>query len=165
MSQKFQESLQEGPHAFLKSGIGNYEGTARTWFEPGDPIDTSSVAGSLKMILGDRFLMHEYASSMQGNALEGIAWIGNSLGEGRWQMAWIDSFHNGTRIMLSEGIAETDPNRPDMLGNYPAPPGPPWGWRTTIEKPAPDRLLITHFNISPEGEEVKAVEFDYRRKS
>ncbi|MDQ3102186.1 MAG: DUF1579 domain-containing protein [Bacteroidota bacterium] len=163
MSQKFQDSLQQGAHAQLKSFVGTYTGTSNTWFEPGDPIDTSQVTGTLRMVLGDRFLMHEYSGSMEGKPLEGIALIGFSLGENRWQIAWLDSFHNGTRIMLSESSVGSDPSFPNVIGTYPAPPGPSWGWRTTIEKPAEDRLVITHYNISPEGEEVKAVEFDYKK--
>jgi hypothetical protein len=43
------------------------------------------------------------------------------------------------------------------------PPGPPWGWRTEIAQPEPDRLVITHYNITPDGQEAMAIETDYRR--
>jgi len=164
MSGTFSTSLTSGAHALLARMAGRYEGISRTWFEPGEPIDTSPVKGTLRVVLGGRFLMHEYSGSMEGKPLEGIALIGYFLGDGHWQTAWVDSFHNGTRIMLSESAIGSDPQRPDVLGSYPAGDGSPdWGWRTTLEQPSADRLVITHFNITPQGEEVKAVEFDYRR--
>ncbi len=163
MSDKFQTSLSSGAHALLARYVGYFEGTARTWFQPGDPVDTSSVKGTLRSVLGGRFLVHEYTGTFEGKPLEGIALIGYSLGDGRWQTAWVDSFHNDTRIMLSESATHADAALPEVTGSYPAPPGPHWGWRTTLEQPAPDRVIITHYNITPEGEEVKAVEFDYAR--
>jgi hypothetical protein len=163
MSEDLKGSIQNGAHALLRQCVGSYTGTARTWFEPGEPIDIARVKGRLKMVLGGRFLLHEYEGSFQGKPLEGIALTGFSLGEGRWQTAWIDSFHNGTRIMFSQGGPGGDPQSPDVTGSYPAAPDPDWGWRTTIEVPSADRLLITHYNITPQGQEVKAVEFDYER--
>ncbi len=163
MSDKLQHSLKNGAHALLNHCVGKYEGTIRTWFEEGDPVDTATVKGELRQVLDGMFILHEYESTFQGKPMKGLAMIGHFLGEGRWQTAWVDSFHNGTRIMFSEGAAGADPLRPDVSGSYPAPPGPNWGWRTKMEQPSPELLVITHFNITPDGQEAKAVEFSYRR--
>jgi hypothetical protein len=64
--------------------------------------------------------------------------------------------------MTSEGAAEPPGETFSVLGHYGV---PPWGWRTQVEFPSPDRLLITHFNITPQGGESKAVEIDYRRRA
>jgi hypothetical protein len=46
-----------------------------------------------------------------------------------------------------------------VTGSYPDPNGgPDWNWRTEVELVDKDHLLITAYNISPEGGEDKATE-------
>jgi hypothetical protein len=47
--------------------------------------------------------------------MKGLAIHGYSCGENRWQTAWVDSVHNGTRIMLSLG---TVPGEAEGLSPY-----------------------------------------------
>jgi len=50
------------------------------------------------------------------------------------------------------------------LGSYGGPEIPePWGWRTVTELTDNDTLVITAYNISPEGQEDKATETVYKR--
>jgi hypothetical protein len=153
-----------GVHNLLRQMEGEWEGPASTWFEPGPPSDESTWRGSIKRVLGDRFLMHTYEGSIQGKALEGVMLIGVHLKTGVAQMTWIDSFHNGTAMMHCEG--EPIENGISVLGSYIAPPGPNWGWRTTLVLESDLSLRITMTNIPPEGqgEPAKAVEVLYLRK-
>jgi hypothetical protein len=81
----------------------------------------------------------------------------------RYEAAWVDSGHNGTAIMFSES-EPTQTGPVNVLGTYGGHDGgETWGWRTELEFPQDDRLLITMYNITPQGQEAKAVEFDYAR--
>lgn len=166
MSDKFQQSRESGKHFQLARLEGAWAGTTKVWFEPGksEPDDESPVQGNMRLILDGRFIMHGYKGSLAGKPLEGLAIYGYHLGLGKIQAAWIDSFHNGSAIMFSEG--KRGDEKMDMLGSY-AYVTPEieqhWGWRTEIEIIQDDEVLITAYNISPEGEEVKATETLYKR--
>ncbi|WP_225412733.1 DUF1579 domain-containing protein [Stigmatella hybrida] len=162
----FEESQAEGgAHHRLAQLAGQYEGTTRLWFEPDRLADESPCRGTLRPVAGGRFLLHEYEGSFQGKPLSGMAFIAYHLDMDRYEVAWLDSFHTGTSLMFSTG-AGSSPGLA-VLGSYGAPSGPPWGWRTEIHQPSADALVITHYNIPPEGQgpESKAVETVYRRVS
>lgn len=154
-----------GVHHGLLQMVGDWEGLAHTWFAPGPPSDESTWTGSIRSLLGGRFLLHSYHGMIQGKTLEGCMLIGVQLKPQRAQMAWIDSFHNGAAMMLCEG--EAIEKGVSVLGHYGAPPGPKWGWRTDIVLDSDLALRIVMTNIPPEGEgdPAKAVEVLYQRKN
>lgn len=164
MSEKFETSKITGVHAQLARMVGAWTGTTKVWFGQDVLGDESPVKGTMKLILDGRFILHEYTGSLGGKPLEGLAIYGYHLALGKIQSAWIDSFHNGSAIMFSEGKRDTKDM--DMLGSYAyITPGTEqyWGWRTTIDINNDNELIVTAYNISPEGEEVKATETVYTR--
>lgn len=91
------------PHEPLKSLVGSWAGTCRTWFEPGTLADESVVKGTIRPILGGRFLRHEYESTIQGKPRHGDETIALNSVTKRYQVAWIDDFHMNYAILFSEG--------------------------------------------------------------
>lgn len=165
MITKFEESIREGHHQNLSLMAGTWQGTARTWFEPGKLADESVITGTIKQVLDGRFLLHEYKSSFAGKALEGITILGYDLNTRSFQTAWIDSFHMGTGIMLSKTKTETGPF--EVQGGYEVIQNNKeeiWGWRTEVFLGGKNNLIIKAFNIDPEGQESLASEINYERK-
>ncbi len=151
-----------GLHHALARMVGNWQGTSRVWFEGDDPVDESPIRGTIRAALGGRFVIHEYQGAFGDQPVEGFALIGRHLDADRHEIAWIDSFHTGSAILWSTG-AGTD-GRVDVLARYGGHDGSPsWGWRSTIEQPDDDTLILTAWNISPAGEAAKATEIVYRR--
>lgn len=165
----FETSLAAGLHHRLAQMAGEWEGTTQVWFDPTQPpASDTAQRGRIRLILGGRFLLHEYQTTFGDDAHEGVAIYGAHLGSvpdsrDAFESAWVDSFHTGTNVMFSSAAASQAP-RFSVLGSYgDGQQGPPWGWRTEIDQPDADTLVITMFNIEPEGVEAKAVETRYRR--
>jgi hypothetical protein len=161
---KLEQSLMDGIHKHLTSFEGKWIGNTRTWFDPAVLSDESPVEGKITALFDGRFMLHEYKSSMQGKPYEGWMIFGYHIKNNRYQMSWVDTFHMGTGIMLSEGEV-TDGNF-SVTGYYGTGGEEPqtWGWRTTIEKTGNNTLIIRAYNITPEGEESLATETIYTRQ-
>jgi hypothetical protein len=159
----FSKFQQHGsPHHFLAQLAGSWKGKTRTWFDPDTLGDESPTQGSIQLILDGRFAIYLYQSSLEGEPLHGMFTFGYNTTLDQYEASWVDSFHNNTAIMFGTGQAID--NGFSILGSYPDPAGgPDWGWRTEVVLRDANHLVLTAYNISPEGGEAKAVETGLER--
>lgn len=142
---------------------GGWAGRYKLWFSPTDPpVECDSNAEVEK--LGDgKFLGLKYDWSFDGKRQEGFILLGAFEKEGVLNAQWIDSFHNGNRIMPCTGKVPAEDAEVSVLGSYPAPPDPDWGWRTLLEHSSADELRMVMYNIPPGKPQELAVEAVYQR--
>jgi hypothetical protein len=145
------------PHRLLAQLAGSWTGISRLWLEPDKLTDESPVVGTIQLILGGRFALYLYQGSIQDEPQHGLFTFGYNTLTDRYEASWVDSWHNNTAIMFCTGNATE--NGFFVLGSYPDPNGgPDWGWRTEVELVDDDNILITSYNILPEGDEARATE-------
>lgn len=145
------------PHHLLSRLAGSWAGRSKLWLEPDTLADDSALVGTIQLVLDGRFALYLYQGSVEGEPQHGMFTFGYNTTLDRYEASWVDSFHNNTAIMFCTG-RPTD-NGFSVLGSFPDPNGgPDWGWRTEVELLDDDHLVITAYNISPEGEDAKATE-------
>jgi len=147
------------PHRFLASLYGGWTGTSKIWLEPDKLLDEAPIIGTTQLILDGRFALFLYQTSVEGETQHGMFTFGYNTTLEQYETTWVDSWHNNTGIMFCTGHANEIENGFRVLGSYPDPAeGPDWGWRTEVELVDSEHLIITGYNIDPEGGEAKATE-------
>jgi hypothetical protein len=136
----------------LLACAGRWHGPNRVQTAPEEAAEDSQSTAVITRLLQDRFVRIDYTWSWQTTPQKGSFLIGHDPKSSAITAHWIDTFHNGHKVMACKGIARPD-GILDVLGGYAAPPGPDWGWRITIAPDPPNRLEITMYNIHPTGQE------------
>ncbi len=91
------------PEQFLVKCIGKWQGTVKTWFEPGKLADESNVSGMIVSLLNGNFFRHTYEGSMKGKPRRGEETLAMNSITKKFQVCWFDDFHMSGAILISEG--------------------------------------------------------------
>jgi len=147
----------------LTTLVGNWKATNRLWLSPDEPVRESKVTASVALAAQGQFITIAYTWAEDGPQ-DGLLMIGQAAQSNAVKAAWIDSWHNGDKLMLCEGSLSTE-GAVSVKGSYPAPSGPDWGWRIVIEPQANDAWRMVMYNITSEGQEQLAVEASFTRQA
>ncbi len=149
---------------YLINHLGSWTGVNRLWLDPEDEADVSAATAALSPVARESFVIFAYTWGFQGQAQEGLLLLSQDSQGRSVQAVWIDSWHMGDKFMICQGSPD-DEGLISLKGSYAAPPGPDWGWRIVIDTNTTHALKMLMYNISPEGDEMLAVEAEYTRQS
>jgi hypothetical protein len=111
-----------------------------------------------------QFLQFAYDWSHDGAGHEGVLLLGYDSEKGLATAAWVDSWHQSTRVMACTGSIDGN-GTANLRGSYVAPPDADWGWRIVLTPVSGSELTMVMYNISPDGKEDLAVRAEYKRVS
>jgi hypothetical protein len=143
--------------------IGAWQGTNRLWLDPEEPARESESSALITLAAQGQFATIQYTWADGGRPQDGLIVLGRETQGDLLKAAWIDSWHMGDKLMVSEGLVEPDGSI-WVMGTYAVPSEPDWGWRISIDSIAKDTFRMTMHNISPDGADMLAVEALYARK-
>jgi len=146
----------------LKPLAGKWSAENRLWLDPGSPAAVSTASADVSYTGQGKFFKLHYTWAYEGEPQEGLLLVSQQPDK-VIKATWLDSWHNQDAFMACAGHL-TAAGGITVLGSYPAPPGPDWGWRLTIEPGLDDRFALVMHNITPGGEEFLAVEAVFNRE-
>ncbi|HEY6065123.1 MAG TPA: DUF1579 family protein [Thermoanaerobaculia bacterium] len=141
---------------------GRWRGKYRLTVAPGDPTRESNTTAIVAPVAGGRFARIDYTWGERDKPDDGSILFGRDRERGVVTALWVDSWHMSGKVLTCEGPS-AGAGSLEVLGSYPAPPGPDWGWRTVVETAEEDVLRMLMYNVPPDGDEYVAVEATYRR--
>lgn len=140
---------------------GRWQGSNRLWLDPNEPARESVATAVCQTVAQGKFFHLHYTWADEGQPQEGVLLLGQSQQE--LSAAWVDSWHMQDNIMHCTGPTGSD-GPVSVIGHYAAPPGPDWGWRITLQPDSANQFRLIMHNITPDGEEMLAVEAIFERE-
>lgn len=147
----------------LASLPGQWAGTHRLWLGPGTPEEESQTTLTVESAAQGKFLTLQYTWAQEGAPHDGLLILGQNPDSGAVQASWIDSFHNGDKIMICDGVVNSD-GSVSVKGSYSVEGYGEWGWQITLPPPTGDSFTLKMDNIAPDGQVYPAVLANYTRK-
>lgn len=132
------------------------------WMPEGEQILSGPSTIEVVRDRHNTFATLRYTWTYQGETHEGTM-IVTANENGETSIGWSDSWHQNSSVMRLTGSSQD--GSVSCPGSYPAPEGPDWGWRIALEGPSTDSFKLTMFNIMPDGQEMLAVEGEYKRSA
>jgi hypothetical protein len=141
--------------------VGKWRGQSTLFLDPESAGDTQPSWLEVTSVARGNFLRVDYFWTVDEQVEEGVLLIGFDPRRPRYEAAWIDSWHMSRAMMFGTGESG---DTFDISGTYMVPGYPDWGWRIRLEADG-DELRLMMWNVSPEGEEARAVSGTYQREA
>ncbi|MES2884397.1 MAG: DUF1579 family protein [Pseudomonadota bacterium] len=141
--------------------LGDWIGENQLWLDPKEPPQVSPSTLTVAPTAQGKFLTLAYTWAFEGKVQEGLLLVGDNNKDSIASAGWVDSFHQSGKVMQCIGSVEGSGFA--VSCHYPAPPGPDWGWRLSVNASAAGELIFEMHNVPPGGDAELAVRAVYQR--
>jgi hypothetical protein len=139
---------------------GQWQGTNRLWLDPAQTANESAATAVFQLVAQEKFATLHYTWADSDQPQSGVLLFGQH--EQQVSAAWVDSWHMQDNMMQLTGISQPDGTMM-VKGSYAAPPGPDWSWQITLQPLPNDQFKLLMHNITPDGDQMLAVEALFAR--
>lgn len=150
-------------HDRLASLEGAWTVSGKFWTEPGAAPIVATHSSTMRMALGNRYLIEELDGALWGEEFRGMGITAYDNVEQRYVTTWIDNMSTGVLILTGEYDREAD--AVIMTGHYTDPVSEERQALRSVERVTEDGARVyEHWEVSEDGVEFKVMELVYRRK-
>jgi hypothetical protein len=139
--------------------VGRWEGQSTLYLDPDQDGDTQPSTVEVTPAANGKALLVNYVWHVDDAPERGTMLVERDPKQPGCRAAWVDSWHQNQVMMVLTGSI---PDAVDMYGKYQAEGWPEWGWRIRLEANE-GRFRLLMWNITPEGQEGRAVVGEYTR--
>jgi hypothetical protein len=151
-------------HQQLAEMVGTWDAEVSMWMEPSAPPMTSTGVGTFSLMLGGRYLRHDFEGNMMGRTFKGLGITGYDKFRQEYFDLWFDDMSTG--MLLMRGVADsagtvvhyTGKMDDPMAGRKDIPS------RTVMTKIGGDNCKMEMYVTDESGNEMKTMEIVYTRR-
>lgn len=150
-------------HKWMEKTNGNWEAEISQWMDPATPPMKSKGTLTQSSVMGGRYVMGKYASSLFGQPMEGMSTLGYDNAKKLFVSTWIDNF--GTGIVYMAGTYDSTTKTLNLKG-YQSDPvtGKDSNVREEMTMIDNDSYVMVMYGDGMDGKEMKLMEITYKRK-
>jgi len=150
-------------HDFFKDFVGKWNVKTTAWMAPGAAPTVTDGRSESELLLGGRFLMTKFSSTMMGQPFEGVQIDGYDNQKKTYMTLWLDNW--GTGFYFLEGNRDTTTGALTMTADWPDPmTGASMKVRSVTTWTSPDEYVYEMYMIPAGGKEFKSMENVMTRK-
>jgi hypothetical protein len=147
-------------HDLLKQLAGKWKTECKDLTMGPEPVVSTGTSEG-RLILGDRWLVSDYQSTMMDMPFEGHGMLGYDTLKKKYISTWSDNM--GTGIMVSEGTANASGNEITLTGSWDDPMGKKHSARMIFTIVNPTKHTFVMFDKEAGGPEKKVMEITYTK--
>jgi len=160
MMAKWMELAQPAEHhSHFNNSAGNWDVTGKMWMEPGQPPVETTGTATFEVLLGGRYLKHDYSSSFMSMPFNGIGIAGSDNLKQEHFSIWIDDFSTGT--LVSTGSCTDNCSVITEYGEYPELDGSVKKYKSVVSKIDEDHFTLEMYEVGEK--EIMTMQLTYTR--